>query len=177
MNSNVRALAGLAASVLLVSTSAAAFAQETPPGPPSAQAWKAHAKAHAEARIHALHDLLNIHPDQEAAFQTFIAAMHPTKDEADRKPPEPGEMAHLTTPERLDRISARMAEHQARFQAMITATKTFYAALTPEQQRAFDALPPMMGRGPMGHGHGGGGWGGHHGGWDRGGPPGPPPAQ
>jgi Spy/CpxP family protein refolding chaperone len=52
-------------------------------------------------------------------------------------------------------MAARMAERQARFQTTAAATKTFYAALTPEQRRAFDAMPKLAGghRGMRG-GHG-----------------------
>ena len=48
-----------------------------------------------------------------------------------------------------------MAKHEARFRQRADAIKAFYAVLSPEQQRAFDALP-LMGadhHGP-GHGHG-----------------------
>jgi len=51
-------------------------------------------------------------------------------------------------------MAARMAEGQAKFQQMAAATKTFYAALTPDQRRAFDAMPMM---GPGGHHEGMGG--------------------
>ncbi|HTX51165.1 MAG TPA: Spy/CpxP family protein refolding chaperone, partial [Caulobacteraceae bacterium] len=66
----------------------------------------------------------------------------------------------LTTPERLDKMAARMDERRARFNRVAAATKQFYAQLTPAQQKAFDSLR-------LGHEHGGGGgrWGhGPHGG-------------
>ncbi len=174
MNRSVRVMASVAAAALMAATATAALAQSTPSGQPSAEGWKARVHAHAEAKVHALHDLLNIHPDQEAAFQAFIASMHHDRDHDGAKPPGgPGEMAHLTTPERLDRMEARMAEHQSRMQAHIQAVKTFYAALTPEQQKAFDALP-MVGFGHRG-GHPGGWGGGRHGHWGGQGPHGPPP--
>jgi hypothetical protein len=112
----------------------------------------------------AMHDILMIRPDQEAAFHAFTAALAPPpmgdRDGKSWRDHGPGAMA-MTTPERLDRMAARMSERQARFQTMAAATKTFYAALSPEQRRAFDALPMMMG------GHGGM-HGGHRG---PGGPP------
>jgi phytoene/squalene synthetase len=64
------------------------------------------------------------------------------------------EGARLSTPERLDRMAARMAERAARFRAHADAVRRFYAQLSPTQQKAFDAMP-MMGHGMHGHGMGG----------------------
>jgi hypothetical protein len=115
-----------------------------------------------------LHDLLQIKPDQEAAFHAFTASMTPPPRDGKAGPGRYGPGAApsmpMTTPERLDRMAARMAERQARFQKVAAATKTFYAALTPDQRRAFDAMPMMHGGG--GHGrweHGGHGFGGERG--------------
>jgi len=57
------------------------------------------------------------------------------------------------------------------------AIKTFYAALSPEQQHVFDALERLHHGGMGGHGMGGHGWGGHggRGGMMRGPGEGPPP--
>ena len=107
-----------------------------------------------------LHDVLNIKPDQEAAFHAYVAATAPPPRPADgagRPGRGPGpEGAATTTPQRLDQMAARMADRQTRFQQVAAATKTFYAALNADQRRAFDALPMMtggrmghMGRGPM----------------------------
>jgi Spy/CpxP family protein refolding chaperone len=65
-------------------------------------------------------------------------------------------------------MSKRMAERQAAFQHRADAIRRFYAVLSPEQKRAFDALHD---RGGMG-GHGGHGFEPHGGGPDdhRGGP-------
>jgi Spy/CpxP family protein refolding chaperone len=105
-----------------------------------------------------LHDLLQIKPDQEAEFHAFTASMtwQPT-GRRDRTP------TPMTTPERLDRMVARMSERQARFQKMALATKTFYAALTPDQRRAFDAMPMMGGDRRGAWEHGGHGFGGQRG--------------
>ncbi len=65
------------------------------------------------------------------------------------------EEAALTTPQRLDRMVAHMSEEMAKRQTEmrthVEAVKRFYAALTPSQQKAFDALH----EGGMGM-HGGG---------------------
>jgi hypothetical protein len=113
-----------------------------------------------------LRDILQLRPDQEPALKAFLQAARPPMDDRpgfmdDDAPPKP-----LTTPERLDLEAKRMAEHQAAFQKRAAAVRAFYTALTPSQQKAFDALGPGMG-GPRGMGGPG-----HHGGrfMDRGGP-------
>lgn len=164
MNRNFRALAGLTAGAMILAAAASAVAEDHPAGPPSHEAWKARAHEHAETKIHALHDLLNIRPDQDAAFQALVTALHsPAGQERHDWKAEAGGAAALTTPQRLDRMAARMAERQSQFQARAAAIKSFYAVLSPEQQRAFDALPKLgVGRGVMG-GHGGWGHEGMHG--------------
>ena len=206
-----RAIAGLIAAAALASVSTLALAQQAPAGgPPTAEqraAWKAKVEQgiheHQELQAKHLHDLLQLRPDQDAALQTLLAALEPHRDHLGEGPngdhhrglggPGPDghdDFAKLTTPERLDKMSAMMSEHiakrQAEFQKRADAIKAFYAVLSPEQKHAFDALPPKTlggmhghgGRGEEGHGEGGhGGWGHHMG---RGGPGGPdalPPPQ
>jgi len=108
----------------------------------------------------------------------------------DGRPDGHDDFAKLTTPERLDKMSAMMSEHiarrQAEFQKHAAAIKAFYAVLSPEQQRAFDTLPMETlgglhgGHGGEDHGEGHGDWG-HHGGPGGprapGGPDAPPPPQ
>ncbi len=136
------------------------------------QRWEARKAEHAKM----LHDALNIRPDQEAAFQTFIASMdrHGEHGMGDHRMHggAAGEHHDLTTPERLDRMQKRLAERDQRFEQHAAAVKTFYAALSPEQQRTFDALAKMHGRG----GHGGHGRMGGHGGM-MGRHDGPPPGE
>ena len=109
---------------------------------------------------------LKLSPEQEAAWSAFVA----------RTAPEPrGPMAgaredwsKLTTPQRLDKMQALRAERDAQMAKRIDATKSFYAALTPEQQKVFDAQAHGGFRhagmkGERGMGRHGGGMGGHHG--------------
>ena len=182
MNVNVKRAA--AAGVLCLGLAAAAVsagAQDRGPGPRGGDRPAEHQKMFEQFRQkheQLLHDLLQIRPDQEGAFKAFLAA-------AERKPGERGpgregrpDARPMTTPERLDRMAQRMAEHQQRFQKVAAATKSFYAALSPEQRKAFDAMPQGMGRGGGGfggHGHHGFGPGGPGRGFD--GPPPPPPPR
>ena len=213
MSAMPRAIAGLIAAAALASVSTLALstfasAQQAPNGgPPSAEqhaAWKAKFEArrqeHMDLHARRLHDLLQLRPDQDAALHILLAALAPPMDGMDHMgdhhmgPEGPGgpdghdAFAKLTTPERLDKMSAMMAEHiakrQERFQHRAAAIKAFYAVLSPAQQHAFDALPPDMLGGMHGHGedHGPGG---HHMGPPEGpggprgpgGPDAPPPPQ
>lgn len=148
MNSSFKALIGVSTAAVLLAAAPFAAAQQAAPSPagPLAAKWEAHRLAREEARAHALHDVLNIRPDQEAAFKTFLEAQRPPPPPEGAGPErEHGEMARLTTPERLDRMAARMAEHQAHFRRHADAVKAFYAVLSPDQKRAFDALPGLKG--------------------------------
>jgi hypothetical protein len=133
----------------------------------------------AERHAQHLRDALQLRPDQEPALRALIAALQPPPGEREHMGRDRDEGARLSTPERLDRKAARMAEHEARFRQHAEAIKRFYAQLSPTQQKAFDAMPMEMGHGM--HGHGMGGHGRMHGPHGPGGPGGhehgpPPPA-
>jgi hypothetical protein len=189
----IRTLAPALAAALALSLGGAAFsfAQDAggaPPPAPSAdgqhhrqwdpEARKKHWEERRAERAKTMHDALSIRPDQEAAFQTFMASMTPMgghhgghggmhgpkgDHDGDRGGDRGGDHgANLTTPERLDRAEKRMGERQAAFDRHAQAVKAFYAVLSPEQQRTFDALMKMHhhGGGRHGWGHDGGGQGG-----------------
>jgi hypothetical protein len=185
LSTKALSLIGVAAATLCLSSSALAQDQAAPPAldgmahhgmgrqDVDREAWR---KARDDRRAHFLHDILEIRSDQEAAFQTFLTDMKPPmrdhKDWAENKDGDQKDAAEaaMTTPQRLDRMAAMMekrtAERQADFQKRSEAIKRFYAVLSPEQKRAFDAL---QGHGGMGHGeHGGHGMGHHPGGPDGG---------
>ena len=138
---------------------------------------QAHRQEHEQRMAARLRAVLQLRADQEPALQALIASMRPPEGMAGHGPgmggPGMGGMGGmgrpdtLPTPQRLDRMSQRMAEHQRRFQAHADAIRRFYAQLSPTQQAAFDALPPRM----MGHGgpHGRGGPHGMRGGRGMGG--------
>jgi protein CpxP len=122
------------AAVSLMATAALAQAPQTQPAP--AMKRQHDPAAHA-AR---LREKLQLTPAQEPALQVFIASHEQRRgDRADRKA-EHAAMAGLTTPQRLDRMQARQAEHQQRMAQHADALRRFYAALTPAQQKAFDAM-------------------------------------
>jgi hypothetical protein len=84
---------------------------------------------------------LNLRPDQETALQAFVAAMQPRPGEVDRLRAEAGRDALLPTPRRLDAMLARMDSMRGEVMARISATRAFYAGLTPAQQSVFDQMP------------------------------------
>lgn len=155
------------ASVLASATFASgAFAQQAPvtaPVPPAAEA-QVDGKAQAAPRKHtradradrakrvermqemrakrqaALKDKLQLTPEQEPAWNSFVEASKPAARTAEAQPrPDRAEFRKLTTPERLDRMQARQAARTAMFAQRADATRSFYAALNPEQQKTFDA--------------------------------------
>jgi periplasmic protein CpxP/Spy len=100
-----------------------------------------------ERRLAELKQKLQITPAQESAWTSFSAAMKPPNIQR----PDRAEFAKLTTPERIDRMRAMRTARQAEMDKRGDATKTFYAALTPEQKKVFDqATLREHGRG--GHG-------------------------
>jgi periplasmic protein CpxP/Spy len=160
MKRSTLALAGALA--LLTATAGQAQAprpQDSPQDHPRAHARPDPAQM-AEHRAQRLRDTLQLRPEQEPALKAFIEASAPRFDRGARgKEGVRGEAQALTTPERLDRMRAHMAERQAAFERRAEATKRFYAQLSPAQQRAFDATGGGGGRehGRRGH-HGGRGF-------------------
>ncbi|HWI83519.1 Spy/CpxP family protein refolding chaperone [Ramlibacter sp.] len=155
------ALLGLAAGAqtppqpAVVAPRAAAAPNAAPMGGrPMMQEHMARMQEHRAQRQAALKQILQITPAQENAWNTWIASRRP----ADVQRPAPGAWAQLSTPERIDRMRALRAARTAEMDRRGEATKAFYAALTPPQQKAFDAL--ALQRGGRGR-HGG--WGPHHG--------------
>jgi len=142
---------------LLATAGAGAMAQGAPSAPPAAsagkpdsapaermgrhdpakmQAWLAKRQAELKAK-------LKLTPAQEGAWTAYTAAMQPPARGARPTPEQRAEFDKLTTPERIDKMRAlrnqRMAEMTAAMDKRGDATKAFYAALSPEQQKVFDA--------------------------------------
>jgi len=141
---------------LLAGASHAALAQ-TPPPPPAAghAAMGPRDPAKIQARMvqhqAELKAKLKLSASQEGAWTSFIAAMQPP---ALMPRPDHAEMDKLSTPERIDKMRAMRAARDAEVDKRMDATKTFYAALTPEQQKIFDTsrMPHGEHGGPAGPG-------------------------
>ncbi len=122
--------------------------------PAKMQAYLAKRQADMKAK-------LKITPAQEGAWTAFTAAMQPPADSGVRPGTEQrAELDKLTTPQRIDKMreirSQRMAAMTALMDKRGEAAKAFYAALSPEQQKIFDAEHRMRGGRHGGDGHYGG---------------------
>ena len=124
--------------------------------PAQMQAWMAKRQAELKAR-------LKITPAQEGVWTTFTASMQPPARMMGGEPrhmaAQRAELDTLSTPERIDKMKAlrtqRMSEMYAEMDKRGDATKAFYAALSLEQQKTFDAEHRKMGD-REGRGHHGG---------------------
>ena len=151
------------AGAIALSAAGAGIAQPAPPPGAGAaaagHAWQRPDPAQmAERHAEHLRAILQLRPEQEPALKAFIAAMQPSPEQMRRHEEARDEARDLTTPQRLDRLQARLAEHQSEFARRADAIKRFYAQLSPSQQKAFDALP-MPHHGMHEHMHGGPGFG------------------
>ena len=153
----------LTMAALLAGAGLTAFAADTATPAPAAPVASSHAKEHGHhmdpAKMDAMHAKrtaelkakLKITAQQEGAWNDYVAAMKPpARNAADR--PDRAALEKLSTPERLDKMKEMRTQHMADMNAAMDkrdqATKTFYATLTPEQQKVFDAAHA---KGPRDH--------------------------
>lgn len=107
--------------------------------------WAAQRTAH----LADLKEKLALTPAQEAAWSAFSEATQAgARQRGMNRESMREDFAKLTTPERLDRMQAMAESRQGAMQQRADATRAFYAQLTPEQQRVFDAEAM-----PKRHGH------------------------
>ena len=140
-----------------------AMAQASPAAAPAAQvqtqtqAPAPHERfAQHQAERHARHqekhqqhwerqkNLLQLQPQQQAQWEAYVAAMQPPPRVAPAKHPK-----DMNTLERLDWKAQMRTSHQKNAERRDQATRSFYASLNAQQQKAFDSLP-HAGRGQMG---------------------------
>jgi hypothetical protein len=151
-------LAGLVLPFTLATASLAQPAPDAPPPPPGADAPHRHHEDPAARRAHMadhLRTVLQLTPAQDPALNAFLDAMHPPGGEGmHHQDRDHDQDQALSTPAKLDKMLAHMDEMRTRMATHVAAIKTFYAQLTPAQQKAFDDIAPML----MGGGrHGGDG--------------------
>lgn len=92
-------------------------------------------KDRMEKRAADLQAKLNLNADQQKAWDAYIAKMKP----ADRpQRPSRDEIAKLTAPERMEKMHEMARRGEQQMAARVTATRDFYAVLTPEQRKVFD---------------------------------------
>ncbi len=93
-----------------------------------------------------LHDALKLTAAQEPAWAAFVAAAKPAAHPARG---ERGAWQSLSAPQRMEKAIELSKHRTAMMEARLEALKTFYAVLTPEQQKVFDAA--TMRGGHRGH--------------------------
>lgn len=82
-----------------------------------------------------LHDALKLSADQEPAWKKFTESMQrPARPERGNR----DEWAKLTTPERAEKMLDLAKQRQERMAEHVSALKSFYSILTPEQRKVFD---------------------------------------
>ncbi len=90
---------------------------------------------------------LDLSPLQQPVWQDYLRSLsNSTAVNGKPKRTERLAMDKLTTPERLEQQLDQLKEQEAKIAANLVALKTFYAALTPDQQKAFDEYHAKMAR-------------------------------
>jgi hypothetical protein len=155
------------AAAVLAAAALGAQAQTPPPPPAGAPLGMQHeghgnfdpARMHQrmqermQRRMESLKRILQIAPAQEGAWNAWTSAMRPSQ-QAMQQRGHRGEFARMTTPERLDRMRQMRALRAQEMDRRAEATKSFYAQLTPPQQKAFDEVSLKFFGGRRGHRHG-----------------------
>ena len=105
-----------------------------------------------DKRAQRMHDALKITPAQEGAWQAYLSALKsnmPQHGNFDR-----AAFKEMPAPERMEKRIEMQKARIARMESNLAATKTFYAVLTPEQQKLFDEKAGRFGhRRHMRHHH------------------------
>ena len=128
----------LAAAPLVTRAADATEGQMPPPGQEKAMLAKRGENMQQKMMKHhaRLHDKLKLNAEQEAAWQTYTAAMMKKPEHAAH--PDHAKMAALSAPEKMEKMIAMMQKGTEHMQARLATLKTFYATLTPEQQAIFN---------------------------------------
>ena len=146
---------------MLATAGLGAYAQDASGPPPGGPGMHHHGQMDPAKRQEmmakhaaALKAKLNLAATQEGAWSTYMEAMQPSPAMAasmDGKNREKkhAEWAALTTPQRIDKMKEMKSQRDAEMAKRGDATKTFYAALSPAQQKVFDAN--SMRQGHRGH--------------------------
>jgi hypothetical protein len=142
-------ISGLALSLMM--SLASAQQPTTPPAPP-ASAMRANMHEHMQMRAQKmqerhmhmqarLKEALKLRPDQEAGWQEFSKAMQPA---GKMQRPDRDAMALMSLPERMEKRLAMAEQHLVLKKQHLQAFKTFYATLTPDQQRVMERAHERM---------------------------------
>ncbi|MGO4380089.1 Spy/CpxP family protein refolding chaperone [Pseudoduganella sp. RAF53_2] len=136
MNTLRKAFVVGAAVISLGSVAFSAQAQDTPHRQYAATKFDpAQMSARLDKRLQKLHDALKLNSSQEAGWQTYAAAI---KADIPTTRPDFASFKNLSTPEKMEKRIEFSKTHITQMENHLAALKTFYATLTPEQQKTFD---------------------------------------
>jgi LTXXQ motif family protein len=111
------------------------------PGGPGMMAMR-HRAPNPEQHAQHLRDVLQLRPDQDGALKAYVEATSPkilVRKEADDGKGGPDRLVDRKPPTTLERLD-HMSKAAETLQKRVAATRAFYTALSPSQQKAFDAL-------------------------------------
>ena len=91
-------------------------------------------------RMAELKGKLQLTPNQEPAWSSFVAAMQPGQ----RQRPDREALQRMTTPDRIDHLRSLRQQRSAEMDRRGEAAKAFYAQLGAEQKKTFDAETARM---------------------------------
>ncbi len=130
---NNRLIQTMIVAVGLTIASAPVFASQDPGGDWSAT-HKLDRSSLFDKHMTRLHDALKLTSTQEEAWTQFSSKMKPVK--MDNR--EHQDWKGMSTPDRLDKMLANMKSREETMGEHAANVRTFYAALSQEQQKTFD---------------------------------------
>jgi periplasmic protein CpxP/Spy len=100
--------------------------------------WEDKFKLMRAKYLEMLHEKMKITPQQEPAWKAFHEATAPVQRPRMPIADARNDEENLSAPQQLEKMLANQKERQAEMEKHLAALKTFYAVLTPEQQKIFD---------------------------------------
>ena len=91
-----------------------------------------------EQRLETLKTDLKLNASQETAWTEWVSKIKGDHKRWEEKRKDVESWASLPAIDRMEKILTFSKEHIARQEVRLTATKTFYATLSPEQRQIFD---------------------------------------
>jgi hypothetical protein len=107
-------------------------------GPASAEPKKCDRWEEKEKRLETLKSDLKLTASQEAAWTEFAGKIKGDRKGWEEKRKDLESLEGLPAPDRMEKMLAFSKGHVAKQEAVLAATKTFYATLSPEQRQIFD---------------------------------------
>jgi periplasmic protein CpxP/Spy len=117
----------------LGATTLSAQAEDARPGQHQGHAkWAERVAAHQ----HKLREQLKLTPSQDAAWAAYTTAIKPA---ARGERGERSDWIAMPAPQRMEKRIEMAKQHVSMMETRLAALNTFYAVLTPEQKKVFDA--------------------------------------